>query len=300
MLRALAPVAILLAACASGHQHSGSNDAPANSGSDASSADSNPNAPDSPPGTPDSPPGTPDARKFDAPPGTPDAHPDSRPPDANNCPVQPCTLAPQCGCDMTQGLTCDIDTSTLNSTICRHVNTPGRETSTCTSIGDCDFDYVCLGDGACHKYCATNNDCAGPRGQCVIQVVDGNMNPIAGAVICSSNCDPLTSAATYCPSGDKCAIFTATFMGTDHDIADCEAFTGTGTQGTDCTIAGPNGDDTKCAANYSCTTVNGTTFQCRHYCNVNSPGTVCSSLGKSCIGFSTPLVIGGTTYGVCN
>lgn len=298
MLRALAPVAILLAACASGHQNSGNTDAPGN-GSDASSADSNRNTPDSPPGTPDSPPGTPDARKFDAPPGTPDARPDARPVDANNCPTQPCTLSPQCGCDMAAGNTCDIDPATNNSTICRHVNTPGTETSTCSSIGDCAYDYVCLGDGACHKYCSINNDCAQPRGQCVIQVVDQNNNPINGAVICSSNCDPQASASAYCPAGDKCAIFTATFMGTDHDITDCEAFTGTGTQGTDCTIAGPNGDDTKCAAQYSCTTLNGTTFQCRHYCHFNGTTGVGCSTG-SCLHFNPALTIGGTEYGVCN
>src|SRR5205807_951946 len=121
-----APLAILLAACASGHQSATSNDAP-QSGSDApaSRIDSPPGTPDSPPGTPDSPPGTPDSRPTpDAKPGAPDARPVDARADANNCTTQPCTLAPQCGCDMAAGQTCDIDPATNNSTICRHVNTP--------------------------------------------------------------------------------------------------------------------------------------------------------------------------------
>ena len=300
MKRALATIAFLLCACANGHHagevaDSATDDADQTADSPPGTIDSPPGTIDSPPGTIDSPPGT-----IDSPPGTPDAPPPDATNDANNCPVQPCTLSPQCGCDTTMMETCDIDPTDLVGNVCRHVNSPGHETNTCASFGDCDVGYVCLGDGACHKYCSVNGDCGSPRGQCVIQVVDANNNAIPGAVICSSNCDPMTSAAAYCPPNDKCGIFTATFMGTPHDITDCEA-TGAGGQGATCLITGsnpPNGDDTKCAAGQMCTTLDNQAFNCRQICK-NPPGGACPA-GKSCIGFSMPLTIGGTTYGVCN
>jgi hypothetical protein len=310
MRRAIATFAFLLGACANGH-HAGTATDSATVDSSAATIDSPTGTIYSPTGTIDSPTGT-----IDSPTGTIDsmtmidamAMIDAKPvdamatidgaPDANNCTTQPCTLAPECGCDTTMQLTCDIDRTTLSSNICRHVNTPGRETSTCAAVGDCDIQYTCLGDGACHKFCSSNTDCGSPRGQCVIQVVDNNNKAIAGAVICSSNCDPLASAASYCPPNDKCGIFTATFNGTDHDITDCEA-QGAGGQGSSCLISGsnpPNGDDTKCAAGQMCTTLNGTTFNCRQICKY--PTGACPS-GTACTGFSTPLTIAGVTYGVC-
>lgn len=309
MTRAIAMVAFLLCACANGHHTSTGGDSAIVDSSEVpidtpqGTIDTPTGTIDSPPGTIDSPVGTIDGSPID---GSPIDGPvttiDGKPPDAmvdaNNCPVQPCTLAPQCGCPAAQ--TCDIDPSTLMGNICRAINVPGTETSTCNSFSECAKGYVCLGDSACHKYCANNTDCTGPRGQCVIQVVDGSNNPISGAVICSSNCDPLGTASTYCPANDKCGIFSATYMGVAHDITDCEA-QGAGGQGSDCTVAGsnpPNGDDTKCAANQMCTTLNGTTFQCRHVCNrANSSG--CTAQ-QTCLGFNPALAIGGTTYGVCN
>jgi hypothetical protein len=323
MRRAIASFAFVVCACANGH-HAGTGADSATIDSPVATIDSPQGTIDSPEGTIDSPQGTIDSpvaaidspvatidspvATIDSPIVMIDAKPvDAKPidamsidgaPDANNCTTQPCTLAPECGCDTSMEETCDIDRTTLSSNICRHVNTPGRETSTCAAVGDCDIQYTCLGDGACHKFCASNGDCGSPRGQCVIQVVDNNNKAIPGAVICSSNCDPLTSAASYCPPNDKCGIFTATFNGTDHDITDCEA-AGAGGQDSSCLIAGsspPNGDDTKCAAGQMCTTLNNTTFNCRQICKY--PTGACP-IGTSCIGFSTPLTIAGVTYGVC-
>jgi len=186
--------------------------------------------------------------------------------------------------------------------VCRAINVAGKETSTCTSYSECDKGYVCIGDGThdtCKRYCTQNSECGTPRGQCVIQIVDGAQKAIPGAVVCSSNCDPATSAGAYCPANYKCAIFTATFMGADHDITDCE-IQGAGGQGSSCQNGVNAGDDTKCAANYSCTTTNGTTFACRRYCNRTTGGTECAALGKTCIGFNPALTVGGTEYGVCN
>jgi len=224
--------------------------------------------------------------------------------DANLCATLPCDILTQCGCGSGA---CDIDGTDLMGTACRMITTPGHETSTCTGPSGCDKSYVCLGgatDASCHKYCTADADCGTPRGQCVIDIQSGG-TPIAGIPsACSSNCDPANNAApAVCPSTMKCSIFTATHLGTPHDISDCQV-AGAGTQnlttgtGTSCK-SGTNGDDTLCAANHLCTTFDSGTpvnFNCRRICTF--PATQCGS--RTCAHFSTPLMIGGTEYGVCN
>ena len=314
MKRVLATFALLLGACANGHKATEGADASDTADAPETTIDSPTGTIDSPQGTIDSPPGT-----VDSPPGTidsstidastidspivsidamVDASPPDSAPDANGCTTQPCTLWPQCGCPT--GQSCDINPSTLSGNVCRAVNSPGRVTNTCGSFSECDVGYVCIGDGTndnCHQYCVSNSDCPGPRGQCVIQLTDNSTppKPIPGAVTCSSNCDPSTaSASTYCPSGWKCGLFTATYNSTNYDITDCE-IAGTGTQGTSCTVAGA-GDDTKCAQNYTCATLNGTSFNCGKvvkYLTGSCPG------GTTLYAFNPALTIGGTEYGVC-
>jgi hypothetical protein len=217
--------------------------------------------------------------------------------DANTCATQPCDIPTQCGCGSGA---CDIDGSDLMGTACRTITTPGQETGACAGPSDCDKGYVCLGgtnDASCHKYCAADADCGTPRGQCVIDI-QSNGTTIAGIPpACSSNCDPANSASpAVCPSAMKCSLFTATHLGSDHDIADC-AQAGAGTQGTSCKV-GSNGDDTLCAANFLCTTLDSTSFNCRRIC-VRPGGAQCTG-GQTCLGFNPALTIGGTEYGVCN
>lgn len=224
--------------------------------------------------------------------------------DANNCATQPCDIPTQCGCGSGA---CDIDGSDLMGTACRMVTTPGHETSACVGPADCDRGYVCLGgatDASCHKYCGSNGDCMGPRGQCLIDITTSSGAIPGIPPACSSSCDPANNAAGGCPSTLKCSIFTVTHAGSDHDISDCAGM-GTGSQGatgsgTNCKV-GSNGDDTLCAANHLCTTVdaNNTYFNCRRICTLNPAGGQCTG-GRTCLGFSTALIIGGTTYGVCN
>jgi len=310
-MRALVLFALVLGACATSHRN------PNGGGIDSSTdpVDSPMETIDSPQGTIDSPPGTIDSPQatIDSPPGMIDAPPmidasvDAKPVDASVdaqvCSTQPCSLAPQCGCPLNQS--CDIDPSNSAKTACRAVTSPGHDTNTCTG-NDCDVGYGCIGDGshdACKKYCSSNADCASPRGQCVIQLVDSSQKEIPGAVVCSSNCDPTASAAAYCPSGWKCSMFTATYKSTDYDISDCEV-AGGGVQGTSCTVSGsnpPNGDDTKCAANYLCTTADQLSFQCRKICNYTSGGAnapECTAIGKKC--YSVGGKIANVQYGVCN
>jgi hypothetical protein len=226
----------------------------------------------------------------DGPPGPPDA-----PPDANMCPTQPCDILTQCGCSASQS--CDVDTSDLMGGACRDVSSPGTETDTCASLEECDRGYVCIGsatNSSCKKYCETNADCGSPRGQCVIDITDGT-NPIPGLPpVCSSNCDPVGSPAGFCPAGWKCGVFVQTHNAVDYNIADCTP-AGAGGQGASCQ-SGANGNDALCSTNHLCTTLNGTTFNCREICTIG--GGQCG--GLTCLQFDPPLTIGGTEYGVCN
>jgi hypothetical protein len=221
--------------------------------------------------------------------------------DASTCPTSPCDLHQQCGC--TSPLVCDIDFTDLMGTACRGVNQAGTETSNCTQGGTpqssyCAGGYVCVGlgaDASCKKYCDANSDCGQPRGQCVIQLTNGTM-PIAGATTCSSNCNPMNSAAGGCPAGDKCGFFTANDPvltgGQDVDIVDCTT-PGAGAHGATCT------NDTSCASDTFCTNVN-SQLRCRRVCNRANGNADCAGLaGTTCIGFTMPLVVGGTEYGVC-
>jgi hypothetical protein len=223
--------------------------------------------------------------------------------DANTCPTSPCDIYAQCGC--TSPLVCDLDFTDLMGNSCRAVNMAGTETSTCYSGNPataqpsyCAGGYICLGSGtdaACEHYCDASSDCGQPRGQCVIQVTNGT-TPIPNVQVCSSNCNPVNSAAGPCPpNATKCGFFTVNNALTgnqDRDIVDCTA-AGTGTHGATCA------NDSTCAADTLCSTYN-TATRCRRVCNRTTGGNECASLsGTTCIGFNPALTIGGTEYGVC-
>jgi len=217
-------------------------------------------------------------------------------PDANTCATQPCDILTQCGCG---AMACDIDSSDNMGTACRTIFTPGHETNTCANPTRCDKGFVCLGGGGggtCKKYCGTNADCGAPRGQCVIDINSGGTPLVGIPSVCSSNCDPTNTAAGGCPGGHKCGLFTQTHQAMTFNIADCSA-AGSGVQAANCKV-GAAGDDTLCAADFLCTTVNaGTNFNCRRICN-RTLNTGCGAL--TCIGFNPANTIGGTEYGVCN
>lgn len=245
---------------------------------------------------------TPPGEQSDAPPTAIDAAFDAAvlPPDGNGCTTQPCDILPQCGCGATGA--CDIDFSDLSGNACRQILAAGTETGQC-NLGNayCDAGFVCLGGTggrACKKYCSTSADCAGPRGQCVIDITNNNA-PIAGIPsVCSSGCDPTNVGAGGCPTNWKCNIFTATHGGQDFNITDCAPPpTTAGVQGANCKV-GADGDERLCAQNFLCTTVNaGTNFNCRRTCS--NVGAACAT-GGTCIGFNPAFTVAGTTYGVCN
>lgn len=216
--------------------------------------------------------------------------------DANNCAMQPCTILPQCGC--ASDAACDIDGNDLNGGACRPVNaTANPEGGACSSPAGCAAGTVCLASGVCKKYCDGNDDCVAPRGQCVIEIQSGGTPVPNVPLVCSSGCDPSNNAAAGgCPTGKKCGMFVVDRNGVELDIADCST-AGALTQGGNCTGAG-NGDDNLCAVDHSCTTLNGTVFNCRRVCQIGGAA-VCGG-GLACIGFNPPINIGGAEYGVCN
>jgi len=210
----------------------------------------------------------------------------------NGCAVQPCTIDPQCGCTDPQHPACDLGSGSANE--CRYATTTGVEGATCSAAPGCAAGYTCVGGGSwfdCEKYCGKDSECMSPRGLCVIQLTDGT-NPIPGAVVCSSNCDPSTATNALCPSGWTCDMFTATYMATTHNIADCR-IAGTAQANGACT---PNATTTAqmCIAGYSC--VNTGSNVCKKICN-KTANTGCTT--GTCTSFTTALTIGGTEYGVC-
>lgn len=208
---------------------------------------------------------------------------------SNGCPVQPCTIDPQCGCTDPTKSACDLGSGSSNA--CRFATTTGVEGQTCTAAAGCAAGYTCVGDGtnfSCEKYCANDGECMSPRGQCVIQLTDGSGSAIAGAVMCSSNCDPATATNPLCPNGWTCDLFTATYMATTHNISDCRV-DGAVPAGSSCATA-------SCQAGLTCVTYSSTSHLCRKLCNKTN-NTGCTS--GTCTSFTTAFTVGGTEYGVC-
>ena len=225
--------------------------------------------------------------------------------DANTCSTLPCDIGSQCGCP---GSACDIDGSDQMGTACRAVVNPGTAGSACSGATDCAAGFVCLGasgNSSCHAYCSATGSagqCGLPRGQCIIDITNGTTTIAGIPPACSSSCDPAANATGPCSPGLKCSVFAVSHNGSNVSISDCGK-AGTGTQGasgsgTVCTAAG-TGDDTLCGPNTLCTTVNNADYYCRTICKFPFVAGECPG-SKTCLQFSTPLVIGGTTYGVCN
>jgi hypothetical protein len=215
--------------------------------------------------------------------------------DANNCANQPCDILTQCGCAANKA--CDVDTSDLDGPACRNVAAaPKPEGGVCGSnLTNCEPGLVCLG-GFCKKYCDANSDCAAPRGQCVIDIVNGSTQQEIPNIpdVCSSGCDPSNNVAGGCTgTNTKCGIFQQTHNGQTFGISDCTV-SGAGTAGANCKV-GTQGDDKLCAPDHVCVT-DGTNFTCEEVCN-KTANTGCST--GICTSFGTPFLILGVEYGIC-
>lgn len=208
------------------------------------------------------------------------------------CSETPCRLVQtQCGCPAGQG--CYLNGS---SRLCATAGTAG-EGASCSGVSSCSPGMICIDVGRtatplnqCNRFCDSDADCVGTGSLCTYTLNDGMGGTVPGVRVCSKACDPV--GRTGCRSGAACHIFRES-MGAMRYFFDCAGPVGLGTQGASCT------DLTDCASGYACA---GTPGTCLRYCD--SVGTIGTTGGcrssEACYGFTTPLIVGGTEYGVCD
>lgn len=203
------------------------------------------------------------------------------------CADTPCRLVgPQCGCPGAQG--CYLSGG---SRLCTTAGSTAIG-ATCSGLFSCVPGGICINVARsgtavnmCNRFCNADSDCAG--GLCIYTLDDGAGGSVPGVTICSTSCNPVTR--TGCPSGTACTIFRES-MGAMRFFSDCMAPVGAGGQGSACT------DQEDCQAGFGCVGMPG---QCLQWCTgVGTRGTC--PLGLLCYGFTTPITVGGTTYGVCD
>ena len=200
-----------------------------------------------------------------------------------SCTYFPCDIVPQCGCG--SGSACDVSG---DGNACRAAGS-GTEPDLCTADTDCAPGYTCAIRGSlshCERYCTSGSDCESPRGMCLTSLATGSSTP----VLCTSSCDPLSTANTDCPSGWSCDYYRIGSGGSGSDFVDCRA---PGTVGAGSSCAG----SAVCAAGLTCVQFSNGSDICEHPC---SPNTNTSCPTGSCHGFSTPFVVAGTEYGACD
>jgi hypothetical protein len=212
-------------------------------------------------------------------------------PDAGVCAEQPCKLVgPQCGC--AAGKAC-VPTQAGARTCNLAGNVAwGGECDGATKRCQAGYDCVATGaTGTCMKFCDADAQCTAPGGICTIQLVDGNQQPIAGAVVCSPNCDPTTN--TGCPvAGTGCTLGQEQ-AGQKRFFSLCDG-TGAAGQGQACT------KDSDCKAMYGCFTNAQQKQVCLEWCNAakqSCPG------GLQCVPLSDgnggDVSLGNLTLGAC-
>jgi hypothetical protein len=224
-------------------------------------------------------------------------------PDASACARTPCDILTQCGCEGTPATpVCDLDFAMLatGNTKCRADMFSGNETTVCTMATTCDGGHVCVG-GRCARYCDADDDCPGAGGLCIIDITQGNPPmPIPNAPkVCSTDCVPSNPANPTCPTGWGCHIYlydpNTSTMGDERFLTDCDA---PGTLATGATCARSD----QCAPGADCVTLNPGGPQCRPTCTCpggNCAAGICPAGAGTCRGYTTPISIGGVTYGAC-
>lgn len=206
----------------------------------------------------------------------------SCPADCTGCTHSVCDLYPQCGCD-------SGDKCTLDSTSARVCSTAGTVNAggLCTAEADCSKGAMCIGrtttQGQCVAYCDASVGCGGGAGAYCVGLVDANQVAIPGAAICSIHCSPSTNVG--CPTGLGCEVYQDS--NTQALFTDCHGDVGTVTEGG------------------ACDATNGPFCAPSHFCNEGLCYRWCDNTSQCSVGtcdtaaFSTPVVIGTVTYGVC-
>jgi hypothetical protein len=182
---------------------------------------------------------------------------------------------------------------------------PADGTRSCVADGTIDVNAACSGNtckagglclnfidlSICYQYCATDEDCQGGGGLCIVQLNDGQ-GGVYPEKFCSVNCDPPSNAGCDQPNG-KCVT---AYSDTEFKWFTNCAGAGTGTQGSDCTANG----HADCAPGFGCFLVNSTDNQCLQYCMVQTP--VCGTGTCQSLPSPGPMLIGNNPpveYGAC-
>lgn len=225
--------------------------------------------------------------------------------DAAACATAPCDIYDQCGCESMAGYVCDLDPDLFatGGTECRQNLLNGTELTACSRNSTCSALHSCVGQ-RCRKYCMTDDDCPGAGGLCVIRPTAPGGGEIPGVVMCTSDCVPsqANNNAT-CPMGWACHIYVDDPTPLDPPGADSRWLTDCGPPpasgggvGAACT------SHNSCAPGLDCVTLNPGGQQCRPTCTCpggSCAAGACAPGSGSCRGFTTPVVIGGVTYGSC-
>lgn len=203
-----------------------------------------------------------------------------------SCEETPCRLVePQCGC--AAGEACTIDGMGGRLCLASGAVPPG---GACDESNLCAPGAACIGYGpgqnTCAAFCNDNGLCELPGGQCVVELA---AQP--GVLMCSENCD-LTTSQGCSLAGMSCQL----------------GITAADTAYTLCTPSGTLveqevcADNSECAPAYVCLPTTANDNRCFHWCAVG--GAACPVAGDVCTGLEVtmgvPLMIGSTTYGVCN
>ena len=196
-----------------------------------------------------------------------------------------CVLMPQSGCPTNQA--CDIADAAGNGS-CRPITANGNPDSICTVDTACAAGLTCVGASdtidTCAKMCHTDGQCNGAGARCLLELVDGTTgDPIPGINICTNACHPVDQ--TGCAAGLRCIAFSMT----GGDATDCSE---AGIRNTNQTCS----DTNECIAGDICVDI-GTNSFCLEYCEVGID--TCAG-AQTCIGFTDPMLIGGTEFGACN
>ncbi|HEU5055795.1 MAG TPA: hypothetical protein VFU21_04700 [Kofleriaceae bacterium] len=211
---------------------------------------------------------------------------DAAPDEPDAAPAEACTLvAPQTGCPA--GTACDLDDAELETggTTCRPIDDDGDERSLCDGERECGAGFTCVedpaGEASCLRFCDVESDCADPGGSCEIELEDAQGHPIPNVSLCTQSCNPVSSSG--CPPSWGCQLFT--------DHTRCRP-SGTGRHMDVCT------GDEDCAVGFGCATVGADRF-CLRNCRVGVVGPCSAIAGTTCVGYQTPVIIGGVEYGAC-
>ncbi|MBX3258945.1 MAG: hypothetical protein KF782_04450 [Labilithrix sp.] len=195
-------------------------------------------------------------------------------------PSRECGVVPQCGCAPTH--TCDVVDAQGTVRCITAGNAPMGHP--CTATAGCALGLTCI-FGTCHAFCDDPSAvCTAPGAGACAQVNGSGGAPIPNLAICRVAC------ALHDPS--SCGGVTNAGIGVcyvdDQNSTDCQEG-GTRAEGQSCSPTDA------CGPGLVCTTTSGVST-CKRWCRVGQND--CGA-GRTCMGFSSEVNVGGVVYGAC-